>query len=142
MLSTQYSSVFRTPIESLSDLQSLFPLSNSGLNDVTFDSSDIEHAISELSRNAAYGPGILLMKCASTLSEPIEMSWTKCLDEGTVPDMLKQATITPIFKKGSIGLSSNCRHIALTLHVIKIFEKFLRKNIASYMEENNVFNPS
>eukprot|EP00111_Clytia_hemisphaerica_P014640 TCONS_00043147-protein len=42
----------------------------------------------------------------------------------------------------SRSLASNYRPVALTSHVIKIFEKLLRAHIVKHMDENNLFNPN
>ena len=64
------------------------------------------------------------------------------MNKGIVPNELKQSTITPIHKGGSRSLAENYRPVALTSHVIKIFEKVLRAHIVQHMNENNLFNPS
>ena len=64
------------------------------------------------------------------------------MDKGIVPNELKQRTITPIHKGGNRSLAENYRPVALTSHVIKIFEKVLRVHIIQHMNENNLFNPS
>ena len=64
------------------------------------------------------------------------------MDTGEIPSLLKTANIVPIHKGGSRGDAANYRPVALTSHVIKIFEKILRKQIVTYMEDNNLFNPS
>ena len=62
------------------------------------------------------------------------------MDKGIVPNELKQSTITPIYKGGSRSLAENYRPVALTSHVIKIFEKVLRAHIIQHLDENNLFN--
>ena len=70
------------------------------------------------------------------------MVWRKSLDESTVPSFEKHANITPIHKGGSRATPKNYRPIALTSHLIKIFEKVIRKYIVAYIEENSLFNDS
>ena len=64
------------------------------------------------------------------------------MDTGHIPDILKTANIIPIHKGGSMGIPKNYRPIALTSHLIKIFEKVIRKQIVDYMERHHLFNPS
>jgi hypothetical protein len=103
-------------------------------------------AIKELKAESAHGPdgfpSIVLKKCSSTLASPLCILWRKSLNSGYVPCSLKEATITPIFKGGSVskGYAKNYRPIALTSHLIKIFEKIIRKAIVSYLEEHNYIN--
>ena len=62
------------------------------------------------------------------------------MDDGYIPPRLKKSIITPIHKGESRALRANYRPIALTSHIIKIFEKILRKNIVEYMNTNSLFN--
>ena len=55
--------------------------------------------------------------------------------------MLKTATVVPIHKGGSCGTPANYRPVALTSHLIKLFERVMKKYLISYLEENNLFNP-
>ena len=41
-----------------------------------------------------------------------------------------------------MGEPANYRPVALTSHIIKLFEKIVRKYIVAYMEENDLFNPT
>ena len=53
-------------------------------------------------------------------------------------NILKWGIIIPTHKGGSYEEPSNYRPIALTSHVIKIFEKVMRSHMISYLEENNL----
>ena len=86
-------------------------------------------------------PAILLKHCRNTLALPLYLIWRKSLDCGIIPQLLKTANIVPIHKGKSRGDLANYRPVALTSHLIKLFEKILKKHIVAYMEENNLFNP-
>ena len=143
ILSAQYQSVFSVPKEKsiYSDCERK---TESTLKDLEFSEKDIEDAIDELSNNSASGPdgitAILMKKCKTKLSKPLYILWRDCLDNGITPDKLKVAHIIPIFKSGHQGLASNYRPIALTSHLIKIFEKIVRNGLVKYLDENNLFN--
>ena len=64
------------------------------------------------------------------------------MDVGMTPGDLKNAHIIPLFKGGHQGLASNYRPIALTSHLIKVFEKVVRNSMVQYLEENELFNSS
>ena len=51
------------------------------------------------------------------------------------------ANIIPIHKGNNRGIAANYRRVALTSHLIKLFEKVLRNGMITFMEENNLFNP-
>ena len=155
LLMHQYNSVFNNPKAQavVENPEAFFavdrqdnPTINTQLSDMQFTTEDIRKAIAELRPNAAAGPdgipAILLLKCKETLAHPITMLWRCSLDSGTVPQLLKQATISPIHKGGDKSLPQNYRPVALTSHIIKVFEKCVRNHITTYMEENNLLNTS
>ena len=59
------------------------------------------------------------------------------MDTGEIPDSLKKAIIVPIFKGGNRSEAKNYRPVALTSHLIKIFERVLRYKIYTFLETNN-----
>ena len=147
ILSDQYSSVFSTPRDHPIDPNTFFLSENQDdLTDIHFDATDIAAAIDELSSNAAPGPDFfsayLLKQCKLTLSVPLATIWRDCLDNGVTPDSLKLGMIIPLHKGDSTAIAKNYRPIALTSHLIKIFEKVIRKHIVQHLETTNSFNPS
>ena len=61
---------------------------------------------------------------------------------GIAPSSLKLSHIIPIHKGDHRGIPANYRPIALTSHIIKLFEKVMRNKIVAYLEEGNLFNQS
>ncbi|CAL4152241.1 unnamed protein product, partial [Meganyctiphanes norvegica] len=148
MLAEQYSSVYSTPGEPLPKANELFSDDHTGnkwLHNITFDEEDIVEAIDQISSSAAAGPdrfpAILLKMCKLSLSKPLFIIWRSSLDCGDIPQRLKTATVVPIHKGGSCGTPANYRPVALTSHLIKLFERVMKKYIIAYLEENNLFNP-
>ena len=80
-----------------------------------------------------------LKRCRDALSIPLFIFWRNCLDKQEVPSARKHALITPIFKGKSKLNAENYRPVALTSHIIKIFERVVQKN---HFEEANAFNDS
>ena len=124
---------FSTPINDIPSLKS-----------IQFQQEDIMTAIKSISNNAAAGPdnfpAILLKTCANELSTPLYHLWKTSLNTGKIPVLLKNAIITPIYKGGSRGEAQNYRPVALTSHVIKIFEKIVVKKITTFLEDNQLMN--
>ena len=143
LLSTQYTSVFSKPLTT-SPYANCEKITTSTLDDIEFSKEDIEDAIDELANTSGSGPdgipAMLLKKCKCQLSSALYILWRDCLDCGITPDKLKAAHIIPIFKSGHQGLPSNYRPIALTSHLIKIFEKVLRNGMVKFFDDNNLFN--
>ena len=155
ILSSQYSSVFSKPVSPNIQADILFPEPSAdspdspdspSMNNVSFSESDLKEAMDELSSNAAPGPdgfpAILLKKCSDALSPPLTRIWRKSLECGIIPSSCKTATISPIHKGKSRAVPKNYRPIALTSHLIKVFEKVIRKRIVEFMTEFVLFNKS
>ena len=145
ILSEQYKKVFSTPIDP-STIVNNNPAQTPSISDITFSESDIESAIDELRITSASGPdgfpAALLKNCKQSLAVPLTIFWRKCLDTSHIPSLLKQSVIVPQHKGDSRAVPANYRPIALTSHIIKIFEKILRRHIVNHMNANNLFNPS
>ena len=62
------------------------------------------------------------------------------MSTGTVPKFYKTSNIAPLHKKGSRAIAGNYRPVSLTSHVIKIYERVLRKQMVAHLEENNLLN--
>lgn len=150
MLVDQYSQVFSTPKEPLKSPDEIFNNQNvhgnDGLFDIKFGEDDLIEAITEISPTSAAGPdrfpAMLLKQCKKTLAVPLHMIWRKSLDTGVIPQSVKTAHIIPIYKGGCRGTPKNYRPVALTSHLIKVFEKVLRKKMVKYMQTHNLFNSS
>ena len=145
MLQCQYTSVFSLPKEDYSYLDSNHDTDNF-INDVQFTEEDFINEIDTLSINSAAGPDgipvIFLKQCKHSISKPMNIFWRNCLDHGITPKTLKTSYITPIFKSGDQGAPENYRPVALTSQMTKIFEKVIRRKLLTFMEDNDLFNPS
>lgn len=146
LLSTQYASVWTTPNNRADDVSNSVPDTHPNISDILFSSDDIEKAIDELKANASPGPdkfpAVLLKKCKKSLSLPLQMLWRKSVDNSEIKQTQKSANVIPIHKGGSKAIPKNYRPIALTSHLIKIFEKVIRNALVSYLEKYNLLNMS
>ena len=144
MLSIQYKSVFSMPTQVQSNHSG--PPNEDLLEDIAFTENDIIEAINEVGTYATAGPdrfpAILLKNCKEVLARPLALMWRRSLDSGEIPTLLKTSVITPIHKGGEKHIPKNYRPVALTSHLIKIFEKVLRKHVVRYIEERNLLNPN
>ena len=140
ILADQYSSVFSKPSTEPPELEeSTLPIHN--IN-ITLD--EIVEAIDELRNNAASGPdgitAILLKKCKNSLAAALTTFWNKCMEVGKIPSSLKSSIIPPIHKGGNKSDAANYRPVALTSHIIKIYEKVIRNRLANHLDRNNSLN--
>ena len=115
---------------------------NDELCDISFTREDIEKACLQLSSSAAAGPdgvpAALLKSCRKQLSQPLYHLWRGSLDCGSIPAETLLVIICPIHKGGSRSLPKQYRPVALTSHLIKIFERVLRGVLVSHIEQNNL----
>jgi hypothetical protein len=145
LLQDQFTSVFSDPLATDStaadfDVPSLSsPFLEDQLN---FTEEDIILAINDIKANAASGPDeipvSLLKNCKERLARPIFILWSHSFSAGIVPSYYKMSHIAPLHKKGSKALPVNYRPVSLTSHIIKIYERVLRKRLVAHLESNNL----
>ena len=145
LLSKQFRSVFSTPMQVQPRRPSEDPAAPV-LDDIIFGEEDFVRAIGEVSARSASGPdrfpALLLRNCKVILAKPLYIIWRESLDSGDVPQLVKESVIAPIYKGGEKNLANNYRPIALTSHLVKIFEKIIRNSLVPYIEATNNFNPN
>ena len=81
-------------------------------------------------------PATFLKNSAKELCSPIRIIWEESFENGTVPSFYKDAYITPLFKKGDRAKAVNYRPVALTSHIIKVYERILRGVMIDFIEKN------
>ena len=142
LLQRQYMSVFSNPDSDRKKIPTTDNLQDYELKEVDFTCDDVISAIKEIDINASSCPddipAKILHKCCNQLAYPIWKIWKQSFETGTIPPELKMQFITPVFKKGDKTKAGNYRPISLTSHIIKIFERILRKNVIQYLETNNI----
>ena len=110
--------------------------------DIEFTEDDIVAACSELKITSAAGadgvPASLLKDCKKELSKPLYLLWRASLDQGLIPADLLLVLISPVHKGGSRGLPKNYRPVALTSHIVKVFERVMRKALISHLENHDL----
>jgi len=73
------------------------------------------------------------------LLQPLFLIFKRSLNEGQLPPSWKEATVTPIFKKGCRSLPSNYRPVSLTSIVCKMLESIIKDNLMEHFTRNNLF---
>jgi len=114
------------------------------LYDIEVTRKKVEDAIDELDENSTAGPdgipAIFLKKTKKAISRPLALWLRKSLDEGAILDVFKMAYVTPIHKGGSKQKPEQYRPVSLTSHIMKIFERVIKKEIMKHLTKNEMFN--
>ena len=76
------------------------------------------------------------VKCG--IAKPLTIIINQMLSVGIFPDLLKISKVIPLYKKDDPVNFSNYRPISLLPSISKIFEKVIFKQLADYLEENNL----
>ena len=142
ILQNQFKQVFSDPQNvSIDDIKDRVNSDNT-IEDIDFTIEDVEEAIKSIPTFSAPGPdkfpAMILKECSKQLAYPLWKIWRKSLDEGKIPKKLKYQSIIPIYKKGSKAIPANYRPVSLTSHLIKLFERVLRKKLVKFIEENDI----
>ena len=142
-LSKQYKSVFVQPREAwiIDDVKDFFTgaaTPEPSLSELVFSEDDIVKACKELKASSAAGadgvPAALLKNCCNELKHPLFLFWRSSMDTGCIPPDLLLVLVSPVHKGGSRGIAKNYRPVALTSHIVKVFERVLRKSLVSHLE--------
>ena len=90
-----------------------------------------------------YGFNTRILRCMGNfIYLPLTRLINWCISRGIFPEVLKTARVVPIHKGGSTGDPNNFRPVSLLPLVGKVFEKILKSQIVSYLEENSLLNVS
>ena len=146
VLSDQYKSVFVQPRPEwvVDNAEEFFSQGHGGpkLADIDFNELDIEIACSELSSSSAAGadgiPSSFLKTCRKELKKPLFILWRASLSLGVIPPDLLLVLVFPVHKGGSRSSPKNYRPVALTSHLIKVFERVLRKSLVTHLEQHSL----
>ena len=145
ILQEQFSSVYSDP-NSPSIVQPDFhcpdiktPFSEYSLS---FTDEDIQESIKEIKLDSASGPdgipAVLLKSCSLELCKPIRIIWEESMTIGTVPKFYKEAYVAPLYKKDDRAKPVNYRPVSLTSHIMKTYERIVRKVMVRYIEDNEI----
>ena len=116
--------------------------SDNMLNSVQFTPYEVETVLKSLKTGKASGPDSInnriLKELSQPLSHPLCVLFNFSIVTGKVPDIWKQANITPIFKKNDASDPTNYRPISLLSSIGKVLEKLVHKRIFNFFRDNQI----
>ena len=140
VLNRAFQSVFTKPPQPIAEDTKDIPRDETdklAYNQITRD--EIQCAIKKLKEGKAAGPDEIstafIIRCESAILEPLHIIFNKSLQLGEVPDIWRQANVTPIYKKGSKSVALNYRPVSLTSVVCKIMERILKDRLTEEINE-------
>ncbi len=86
-------------------------------------------------------PPRILKQIFDSVGPSLVSFMNECLVSGTIPDSLKEATVTPLLKKSSLDTSNfnNFRPISNLPFITKALEKTVFIQLQSFLRANNIF---
>ena len=107
-----------------------------------FSEEFVAETIERLNKRKSPGPdGILnriLALSADLIKKPLTHVINLSMSNGTFPEQLKLAHVIPLYKKGEPFLCTNYRPISLLSCFHKLFEKFMKFNLQSFLDKYNI----
>ena len=82
---------------------------------------------------------IVLQTLHKELAPSLQLIFQRSIDTETIPDIWKEANVSPIYKKGEESEPSNYRPISLTCVLCKIFERSVASSLAKHFTELDIF---
>ena len=108
--------------------------------------ADMEYLLSQVNANKATGsdgiPCRWLKHAAPCLAPSLAYLVNRSLAEGRVPEVLKVAHITPLFKSGDREIPKNYRPVSLLPVISKLLEKVVHRQLASYLQRTAQYLPA
>ncbi len=137
---------FFTSVFTNEDLQAIPPPANYFTEDALFDieitEGVVHNKLKELNQNKSAGTDNqhprVLKEIAASIVTPVTIIFRKSLDEGYLPQVWRDANITPIHKKGNKANSNNYRPVSLTSILCKTLESIIKDEIVIFLKKNNL----
>ena len=102
---------------------------------------EVERCLSQLKEGSAGHDGIkpsIIKKCKEYLTAPLTYIFNLSICEGCVPNSLKYAYVTPVYKSGDKTLMNNYRPISVLPVFSKLLERLIFNRIYSFITEKNI----
>jgi hypothetical protein len=125
---------------------SSFVSENIKMDYVDFSPKIVYQKLKNLKPSTSFGPdgipNFLLKQLAHILCVPLSYIFESSFTSSSLPKQWLQASVSPIFKKGSTSDANNYRPISLTCTSCRVMESIISSNIADYLNTNNLITPN
>ena len=142
VMNKYFSSVFTRGSVELNGIEVRTPTNYPDIPDVTFESNTIEKEIKVLDTSKSTGPdgipALVLKRFYAAFTPILKLIFEKSYAEGRVPQKMKMAKVTPIYKSGDKTSPSNYRPVSITDVIAKVFEKVIKIKLEKHVEENHI----
>ena len=113
------------------------------LESISIHPQEVEDIFKTLKTGKAAGPDSIYNRLLKELAEPLSVPLTdlfnSSLSKGKVPNLSKQANVTPVFKKkNDPSDESNYRPISLLNTLAKVLEKNVHKYVFNFLNDHHV----
>ncbi len=140
LLNNQFSSVFTD--EDADFVPQLDTDKVTDIGEIHITVPGVEKLLNSLNTNKATGPdglsGRLLKETAKSTAPLIRAIFQRSLETGSLPEVWKTATVSPIYKKGSRSDPANYRPVSLTCILCKTMEHIINRHLLNHMEQFNL----
>ena len=113
--------------------------------DIDLDIEETENAIAAFNLHKATGksqiPAEALQKGGDLLTKCLHKLYSAWWKQGTTPQSMQEAMVTPLYKKKDVTLTQNYRPISLLNSIFKTYEKILETRLRAFVEDNNCITP-
>ena len=110
--------------------------------DISIAAEGIDKLLVGLNPHKAAGPDkfkpIVLQTLHNELAPILQLIFQRSLDTGKLPDIWKEANVSPIFKKGEKSDPSNYRPISLTCVLCKVSEHIVASSVAKHFTKLDI----
>lgn len=114
-------------------------------DDIIITCAGVEKLLRELNPYKGSGPDNIkprvLKELAKELAPVLTCIFRTSYRSGTVPDVWREALITPVYKKGQKYKAENYRPISLTCICCKLMEHIVTSHIMKHAEEHSILYP-
>ncbi|MES9971492.1 MAG: reverse transcriptase family protein, partial [Candidatus Thiodiazotropha sp.] len=112
------------------------------LDSINIDIAVVETVLKGLDGGKSMGPDelnpLLLKSMSNIFSTPLTLIFQESIRSGRIPEVWKDARVTPLFKKGQKSNPGNYRPVSLTSVVCKCLEKIVRASVIEHLVRNNL----